>query len=49
MEDGRGGEVLFLGLWFLVLPFIHQHWGESGKDIFVAQRAGKMKKEHEIY
>lgn len=46
---GGGWGVLFLGLWFLVLPFIHQHWGESGEDIFVAHRAGKMKKEHVIY
>ena len=49
MEEGGGGGVLFLGLLFLVLPFIHQHWGESGEDIFVAHRPGKMKKEHAIY
>ena len=50
VEVGGGeGGVLFLGLWFLVLPFIHQHWGESGEDIFVAHRAGNMKKEHAIY
>lgn len=24
-------------------------WGESGEDILVAHRAGKMKKEHAIY
>lgn len=49
VERGGGEGVLFLGLLFLVLPFIHQHWGESGDDIFVAHRPGKMKKEHAIY